>query len=217
MGGHSKVWWHLGRLTRAFFLLIAALLFGWTLYSGMWNSSLAATTPTTSLELIDTPTGQQLRYSYTVDGEKYQAAESPGPRSNSGWESGDASEPIRYLTFSPRTAHLEFLVERFDWTVAVFGQFFILSLAYAGHAMMKSQRKLETLAENCTHLLPGQVVQVIQGQGQRIVIYEAISPDNGETVRGSVQVGAAEPVKNALTPGAQVAVLYLNRSNHTLL
>ena len=81
---------------RGFFLLIAALLLGWTLYSGMWNSSLAATTPSTSLELIDTPTGQQLRYSYQVDGQEYHAAESPGPRSNSGWESGEATEPIRF-------------------------------------------------------------------------------------------------------------------------
>ncbi len=202
---------------RGFFVLIAALLLGWTLYSGMWNSSLAATTPSTTLELIDTPTGQQLRYSYQVDGQEYHAAESPGPRSNSGWASGDASEPIRYLTFSPRTAHLDFLVERFDWTVAVFGQFFILSLAYAGHAMMKSQRKLETLVDGCTHLLLGEVVQVIQGQGQRHIIYETAAPESGTPIRGAVQVGEAESVKNSLVPGAQVAVLYLSHSNHTLL
>ena len=58
---------------------------------------------------------------------------------------------------------------------------------------------------------------MIQGQGQRHIIYETTSPDGEETIRGSVQVGAAESVKNSLTPGAQVAVLYLSRSNHTLL
>ena len=217
VGGHSKWWWRLGALWRGFFLLFAAVWLTFLVYNGTWNSPLAAETPATSLEVVDGGGNRMLAYSYQVEGETYQRTESPGSTWKSSWESGDPDETIRYLTFWPSRAHLDFRVERWSWGGAISITLFVFALAYAGHLTMKTQRHLERIAEGCTHIVPGSVVQVIPSQNFRYVIYSATSPTTGQEIREKVMVGEGEAVKTSLVVGAPVAVLYRDDESHTLL
>lgn len=217
VGGHSKWWYRLGGLMRGLFLLLAAVWLAFLVYNGTWNSPLTAETPSSTLEVVDGGGERLLAYSYLVDGQTYHRTESPGSRWNSGWDSGDDQETIRYLTFWPSRSHLEFRVERWSWGTAISVTLFVLCLAYAGHSTMRTQQHLERIAEGCSHVVPGTVVQVIPSQNFRYVIYSATSPISGQEIREKVMVGEGEPVKNSLVVGAPVAVLYRDDASHTLL
>lgn len=211
MGGHSRFWWHAGRLWRGAFGLLWLFIAGLTA-SAVWNSGLTERTTTTSLRLR----ADRLAYTYRVGEQTFAKTESPGNLHKSVWQEPGAVETVRYLRVAPSRAHLDFKIERFSVLTALAINGFVLCLAYAGHLMMRTQARLERLVAGCTHVLPGRVTRVIPGQGFRDVRYEAFSPE-GKSLSGRVQIGEAEPIKNDLVVGCGVAVLYRDVRSHTLL
>lgn len=215
--GSSRIWFYAGQVMKGLFGLIFVLTTLLSLYIWAWDSDLVQEMKTERLELVGTDGQHELKYQYTVDGVTYEKSEDPGSRWSSGWSKEGASEEIAYFKFKPSWSTLEYKREPFEPFVTVFFLGFMASLVWAGHLMTSTQKRLQKLSEQATHVLLGTVVQVIPGQGFRYVIYEFCRPDSQELLRGSEQVGEAESVKQQLVPGAKLAVLYADPKTYAPL
>ena len=215
--GSSRIWLYSGQAVRALFGLVFLFLTLAFLYIWAWDSGLVDEVATDKLEVVNSSGKKQLKYSFTVEGKGYEKLESPGSTWSSGWSDGGGSEQIIYFKSHPNWATLKFKRERFEPFMSVFALLFVGCLVWSGQLMISSQRGLQRLSEEATHVLLGTVTQIVPGQGFRYVIYEFAQPLSSETLRGSEQVGEAEKVKNSLVPGAQVCVLYADPKTYTLL
>jgi len=195
----------------------------------LWSSSLAVPTEAT----IQVVVGDSVTYSYAVDA---AAPASPGrdsppwpcspaasgaptlttteasPRRSFYGEEGQTTG-IRYLCFAPTWSELDANHEDMDWLTFGGAALFLGALIYAGVVMVREAQRLQRLAANATHVLPGTLVLEIPGpKGSRTYVYELEAPSGG-VVRGNVPVGAAVrfPVPSP------VAVLYADDRTHMIL
>lgn len=217
LGGVNRVWLYLGYGMMVVCGLALVGLLAFSVYTAVWNSSLAADVEGT-VTGIDRSTGELLVfYSYSVDGVEYEKREPSPRRSSSGWADGNVPETITYLTFQPEVSRLDFNVEPFDFVVSIGGMIFIGGLVFAGYWSVRQQRRMTRLQEEATHVLAGQVQNVIPSQRSQNIVYVATSPQTGEAVRGGTMVGKLEGVYGTLRPGVPVAVLYADDTLHAIL
>lgn len=191
-------------------IVALVMVFG---YIAVWNSPLGVETMGT----VDGYDGTHVEYHYEADGVRYDKRE-PVNRSTTAWRSGDAPEPVVYLSFQPAESRLAFNVEGMDWGMAAFALIFAGILPFSGWLLRRRHLRMIELRDEATHVLEGKVTNAISTRsGMQTFFYTATSPDTGRDLRGSVNVGRLSTSFGRIAVGSNVAVLYRHDDLHAIL
>ncbi len=207
-------WKIIGRMLLAVGAMLMAAVVAVLAYIAVWNSPL--TVHTTGV--IDSGQSGRVMYHYQVDSLRFDKTESVN-RSDSAWDAGNVPHPVVYLGFMPSESRLDFNVETLDWGAAFFMILFASFVPLGGWLLLRSNRRMNVLRDEATHVLEGRITQDIAGpHGSKNYVYKAASPVTGKPIRGTLQVGRIGPRAGRIGGiGSTVAILYQSDSLHSAL
>lgn len=211
--GTAKAWIYVGYVLSIGGLIATLAFIGMMGITALFNSSAMVETTAT----ITGTQGQKVFYTYTVDGVQYEKEEDTRFIS-SAWNSGNAPEPARYLSFMPSVSRLTDNIEKLDVPLLIFAPLMLLGWTIGGFVVVRDYRRMTRLRDEATHLLDGVITgQMNMRNGPLTVYYAAVSPTTGQLVKGSCSIGKLESVRHFLTAGTKVAVLYRDDKLHMIL
>lgn len=187
---------------------IAFCIFIW-----LWTSPYAMTTQGTIDGLAD---DWNIRYSYEVDGVRYDKVE-PYPSRSPQWADGGVPQTIVYISFWPSQSRLPRNVEAPEWFPMIFGGLMLLLLGLMGYALMHDRRMERRLSHEATHVLEGVIAHLNPlYRGILVAVYHTNSPD-GQQIIGKTHIGRFDQARGRIVRGTPVAILYRDDKLHAIL